>query len=52
MRLNPYAGDVLKLEGGEAWRRRIGAYRIFFVIDQAERSVLVFRIERRGSGTY
>ena len=28
---NPYAGDIVKLEGEEnSWRRRVGAYRIFY----------------------
>ena len=28
--LNPYVGDIEKMEGEEnSWRRRVGAYRIF-----------------------
>ena len=31
--LNPYAGDIKKMEGEEyVWRRRVGAYRIFYEI--------------------
>ena len=50
---NPYEGDIEKL-GGEknAWRRRIGAYRIFFEIFSDEKIIHVFRIERRSSKTY
>lgn len=30
---NPYAGDIEKIKGEEnMWRRRIGAYRIFYEI--------------------
>lgn len=36
--LNPYAGDIEKMKGKEnVWRRRIGAYRIFYEIIAAER---------------
>lgn len=51
--LNPYSGDVEKLSGEEnRWRRRVGAYRIFYRIYQNSRKVLVVHVERRGSHTY
>lgn len=51
--LNPYFGDIEKMEGEEnAWRRRVGAYRIFYEIIPRERVIYVFRVERRTSKTY
>lgn len=51
--LNPYFGDIQKMRGEEnSWRRRIGAYRIFYKIKIAEKIILVFRLERRASKTY
>ena len=51
--VNPYFGDIKKMKGGEnAWRRRIGAYRIFYRIKTAKKVLLVFRLERRTSKTY
>ncbi|MFY9462731.1 MAG: type II toxin-antitoxin system RelE/ParE family toxin [Candidatus Sungiibacteriota bacterium] len=50
---NPYEGDIEKIKGEEhLWRRRIGAYRIFFEIYQHESVVHIFRAERRTSHTY
>lgn len=50
---DPYFGDIQKMKGKEnAWRRRIGSYRIFYRIKVSERIILVFRLERRGSKTY
>ena len=52
MRLNPLAGDVLKLKGQSAFRRRVGSYRILFDIDFGGRCVRVFAISRRSTTTY
>lgn len=50
---NPYFGDIQKMNGEQHdWRRRIGAYRLFYRIKIAEKVVLVFRLERRTSKTY
>ena len=50
---DPYFGDVQKMKGQEnAWRRRVGAYRIFYKIKVSEKMLLIFRIERRNSKTY
>lgn len=50
---NPFGGDIEKLEGEiNAWRRRVGPYRIFYEIYQHTHSVYVYWIERRGSNTY
>jgi mRNA-degrading endonuclease RelE of RelBE toxin-antitoxin system len=49
----PFAGDVIKLEGGgNRWRRRVGNYRIFFALDTDKRTVDVSAIARRTSTTY
>ncbi|MEK7089956.1 MAG: type II toxin-antitoxin system RelE/ParE family toxin [Patescibacteria group bacterium] len=50
---DPYRGDIEKLEGEEReWRRRSGAFRIFYEIKELERIIYVFRVERRRSKTY
>jgi len=50
---DPYQGDIKKMEGEEkSWRRRIGAYRIFYEIFSQEKVIYVFRVERRASKTY
>jgi len=50
---NPYFGDIQKMRGeADVWRRRIGAYRLFYKIYSKELVILVFRIERRTSKTY
>lgn len=50
---NPYSGDIEKMEGEEnSWRRRIGAYRIFYEIYPQEKTIYVYRVERRTSKTY
>ena len=50
---NPYSGDIARMRGEEdVWRRRVGAYRIFYEVLREERTVHVFRMERRTSATY
>jgi mRNA-degrading endonuclease RelE of RelBE toxin-antitoxin system len=50
---DPFRGDVKKIHGREdVWRRRVGSYRIFYKVQQSERIVLVFDVERRSSQTY
>ena len=51
--LNPFFGDIQKMQGKyDTWRRRVGSYRIFFVIKKDLRTILVFHLERRTSKTY
>lgn len=51
--VDPFTGDLEKLKGElNAWRRRVGAYRIFYEIYTQTHSVYVYKIERRGSHTY
>lgn len=50
---DPYQGDTGKLGGKEhLWRRRIGSYRIFYLIDVQAKRIDVSEVERRGSKTY
>lgn len=51
LELNPYSGDIINLDNN-VWRRRIGAYRIFYEILSQEKVIYIFRIERRTSKTY
>ncbi|MBI2041534.1 MAG: type II toxin-antitoxin system RelE/ParE family toxin [Candidatus Nealsonbacteria bacterium] len=51
--LNPFSGDIEKMKGEEnVWRRRVGAYRIFYEILSEDRVIYIFRVERRTSKTY
>jgi len=51
--VNPYFGDVQKMKGGlDVWRRRVGAYRIFYRLMTHRNILLVFHVERRSSKTY
>ena len=53
MALDPFSGDVIKLEdGGNRWRRRVGSYRIFFAVDTDAKTVGISAIVRRTSTTY
>ena len=52
MEADPLSGDVVKLGGQDALRRRIGAYRIIFRIDFKTRVVAIVGIERRTTTTY
>jgi mRNA interferase RelE/StbE len=50
---NPYAGDIEKIKGQEnTWRRRIGAYRVFYEIYTESNLIHILWVERRGSKTY
>ena len=51
--VNPYAGDIEKMRGEkDVWRRRVGAYRIFYELYTSKSVVLVFGVKRRTSSTY
>jgi mRNA-degrading endonuclease RelE of RelBE toxin-antitoxin system len=53
MAADPFSGDIVKIEGdGTRWRRRVGNYRVFFVVERADRSVFISAIVRRTSSTY
>jgi mRNA interferase RelE/StbE len=44
---DPRAGDVVKLKGTDAFRRRVGDYRIIFTVDFQARAVRVLDVLRR-----
>jgi len=52
MRSDPLAGDVVKLAGQDAFRRRVGNYRIIFGIDFKTVAVGILDIQRRTTTTY
>lgn len=53
MSVDPYDGDIQKMEGEEnTWRRRIGAYRIKYEVRIKEKLIYIFEVERRTSNTY
>ena len=54
MREDPFSGDIVRLKGQEdnAWRRRVGEYRIFYFLFIGERLIVVTAIRRRTSTTY
>ena len=47
MESSPFAGDVRKIRGEEAYRRRIGDYRVEFILDLEERTIAILRILHR-----
>ncbi len=49
---NPLSGDVVKLVGQDAYRRRAGSYRIIFRIDFKAFAVGIIDILRRTTTTY
>lgn len=50
---NPFWGDIQKMKDREdTWRRRVGAFRIFYKLDIGRKVILVFHVERRTSKTY
>jgi mRNA interferase RelE/StbE len=43
---NPPSGDIVRLQGENGYRRRVGNYRILFDITKTE--VIVYKIAARG----
>lgn len=52
MENDPFSGDVVKLKGTGGFRRRVGAYRIFFDVNFPMHRIEVTDIVRRTSATY
>jgi mRNA-degrading endonuclease RelE of RelBE toxin-antitoxin system len=53
MQRNPFSGDISRLTSERsAWRRRCGAYRIFFDVYPDRNHIDVLDIARRTSTTY
>jgi len=45
----PHHGDILKLQGGkDAWRLRVGDWRIRLLINGATRTIVISRVLPRG----
>ncbi len=50
---NPFAGDIQKMRDEKnTWRRRVGAYRVFYEVFVEDKAIRVFHVERRTSKTY
>jgi mRNA interferase RelE/StbE len=47
LKLDPRPGDVKKLKGREAWRIRVGDYRVIYTLDDKTLLVLVVRVGHR-----
>jgi mRNA-degrading endonuclease RelE of RelBE toxin-antitoxin system len=53
MRGNPYGGDIKFLQGSSGTlRRRVGVWRIIFVVHHEQRTVAILGVKRRTSTTY
>lgn len=53
LRIDPFAGDLVRLTNGEAaYRRRVGDYRILFDVFRDRRHVDVVAVLRRTTTTY
>jgi mRNA interferase RelE/StbE len=52
MRTGPLSGDVVKLKGTDAFRRRVGNYRIIFSLDFQHLAVGIIDVLRRTTTTY
>jgi len=52
MQQDPFSGDIKRLKGQAAWRRRVGNYRIVYDLHVDERRIVVAGILRRTSTTY
>ncbi len=48
---DPFRGDVVRLRGYEAFRKRVGDFRIIFVVSFSDSRVFIIDILPRG-GTY
>lgn len=46
--LDPRAGDIRKLSGSDAWRLRVGEWRVRFDFDDEALLVIVTRVLPRG----
>lgn len=50
---NPFTGDIEKMNTSEeSWRRRLGAYRIFYDIHISKKYIHVYDVQRRSTTTY
>lgn len=49
---DPFYGDVKVLRGLDALRRRVGDWRILYMLDDGKKIIVVTAVKRRGSNTY
>ncbi len=49
---NPRPPKVKKLAGSDLWRPRMGNYRVVYVINDAEKVIIIVRVARRQEDTY
>ena len=47
MKISPFIGDVRKIRGEEAYRKRVGDYRIEFIMDLEDNTIAILRIAHR-----
>ena len=53
MEENPFSGDIVRLKGqANAWRRRVGSYRVLYDLYAHDLLIVVTAIIRRTSTTY
>ncbi len=53
MKTDPFIGDRQKLKGKEnEYRRRVGNWRVFFMMNAPEHKIIIKHIRRRNSKTY
>ena len=50
--LEPRPSGAARVRGTEFWRIRVGHLRVIYVIDEAERRVVIVRVARRSESTY
>src|SRR3989344_4308140 len=51
--VNPYSGDIEKLKGEEnKWRRRVGAYRIFYFDERGARGSVLIHTASESKSNY
>jgi mRNA interferase RelE/StbE len=47
LKINPRPYDCLKITGQDAWRIRVGVYRIIYEIDDENKVVTIYKILHR-----
>jgi mRNA interferase RelE/StbE len=47
-----FPSGARKLAGTELWRVRVGDLRVIYVVDAAERIVVILKVARRSESTY
>ncbi len=47
MKISPFIGDVRKVRGEEAYGKRVGDYRIEFIIDLEDNTIAILGIAHR-----